>query len=67
MVAIWPFDWLVELKVSMQALSPKNNPQGICMDSAFPGNPQGSQIGWPEPASLKGPEAVKLIISSEFC
>ncbi|OCL00110.1 uncharacterized protein K441DRAFT_725802 [Cenococcum geophilum 1.58] len=23
--AIWPFDWLVELKGSMQALSPKNN------------------------------------------
>lgn len=26
MIAIWPFDWLVELKSSMrQALSPKNN------------------------------------------
>ena len=25
MVAIWAFDWLVELKGSMQALSPKNN------------------------------------------
>jgi hypothetical protein len=25
MVAIWPFDWFVQLKGSMQALSPKNN------------------------------------------
>ena len=68
MVAIWPFDWLVELKGSMPAsvVSEKQFPKVYAWIRRFRVTLEAAKSAGPAPVSLKGPEAVKLIISSEF-
>ena len=68
MIAIWPIDWLVELKSSMPAsvVSEKQFPKVCAWIQRFRATLEAAKSAGPAPVSLKGPEAVKLIISSEF-
>ncbi|OCK79439.1 glutathione S-transferase [Lepidopterella palustris CBS 459.81] len=66
--AIWPFDWLVEMKGSMPAnvISAKQFPKVYAWIQRFRAALKVAKSTGPKPVSLKGPEAVKLIITAEF-
>lgn len=66
--AIWPFDWLVEMKGSMPAsvVSEKQFPKVYAWIQRFRAALRAAKSTGPTPVSLKGAEAVKLIVSSEF-
>ncbi|KAF2179380.1 hypothetical protein K469DRAFT_694078 [Zopfia rhizophila CBS 207.26] len=66
--AIWPFDWLVEMKGSMppSVVSEKHFPKVFAWIQRFRAALTAAKSSAPKPVNLKGPDAVNAILRSQL-
>ncbi|KAF2197356.1 glutathione S-transferase [Delitschia confertaspora ATCC 74209] len=66
--AIWPFDWLIEMPGALpkSLISPTTHPKVFAWVTRFRADLKSSKTTAPKPVTLKGPDAVKIILASDF-
>ncbi|KAF2492900.1 hypothetical protein BU16DRAFT_93411 [Lophium mytilinum] len=66
--AIWPFDWLADMKGSLppNVVSAEQFPRVFSWIARWRAAVKAAKAAVPKPVTLKGPEAAKLILEADF-